>query len=123
MSKYFEDSEMVCHCCGRLPDAGIDPQLYELLDDMREEAGEPLAINCSYRCYEHNLIVGGVENSEHAQSPCTAADINASCIGVDRLAEIAESCGADGVGRYYDDEFVHVDVRSGRIGDSYRWVG
>ena len=123
MSRYFDESEMTCHCCGRLPEGGIDENLYALLDEMREEAGEPLTINCAYRCYEHNLIVGGVENSEHTQSPCTAADINASGIGVDRLAEIAERCGADGVGRYYDSEFVHVDVRSGRIGDDYRWVG
>ena len=123
MSKYFQASEMACHCCGRLPEEGIDPKLYTLLDDMRETVGEPLTINCSYRCYEHNLIVGGVENSQHTQSPCTAADVDASGIGVDRLAEVAESLGADGVGRYYDSEFVHVDVRSGRIGDNYRWVG
>ena len=121
MSKYFSESEMVCHCCWQLPEGGIDPNLYALLDDMREMAGQPLNINCAYRCHEHNLAVGGIIGSQHNANPCCAADIDATDIGVDALAEIAERCGADGVGRYYGDEFVHVDVRSGRIGDNYRW--
>lgn len=123
MSKYFDESEMVCHCCGQLPDGGIDPNLYALLDDMREMAMRPLNINCSYRCYEHNLAVGGIIGSQHNASPCCAADIDASVIGVDNLAQIAENCGADGIGVYYDSCFVHVDVRDGRVGAGYRWEG
>ena len=120
MSKYFQESEMVCHCCGCVPAQGIDPKLYELLDQMREAAGVPLNINDGYRCQAHNdSIPGSVPNSQHVDG--TAADIDASNIGVEILATIAEACGADGVGRYFGDEFVHVDVRSGKIGETFRW--
>jgi len=121
MSKFFSDGEMACKCCSCLPDAGMDQRLYELLDDMREKAGVPLTINCAYRCPVHNAEVGGVPNSQHVDG--TAADIDASDIGVEQLAQIAEACGADGVGRYPEQLFVHVDVRSGRVGDGYRWEG
>lgn len=118
MSKYFSDEEMACKCCGEVI---IDPKLYELLDQIREYFGVPIYINCAYRCPSHNAEVGGVPNSQHVTGQ--AADIDASSIGVDLLAEVAEQFGADGVGRYYDAQFVHVDCRSGKIGDEFRWDG
>ena len=121
MSKYFSDEELACKCCGGLPPKGIDPKLYELLDRIREYFGVPIYINSAYRCPHHNAVVGGVPNSQHVQG--IAADIDASAIGVDLIADVAEQSGADGVGRYYDAQFVHVDVRSGKIGDEFRWVG
>jgi len=123
MAKYFSEDEFKCKCCGELPANGIDENLQELLDDIRERVGQPIILNCCYRCDSHNAEVGGVKGSQHNADPCTAADIDASEIGVEELAQIAESLGADGVGRYFGDAgtFVHVDVRSGRIGDNYRW--
>lgn len=118
-AKYFTTEELACKCCGQVPEQGIDPKLLELLDEIRETAGVPINVNCAYRCPSHNAEVGGVVNSQHVDG--TAADLDASSIGVEALAQIAEACGADGVGRYFDDEFVHVDVRSGKIGDNYRW--
>ena len=95
-----------------------------MLDDIREAAGRPLYLNCAYRCDSHNAEVGGVKDSQHNANPCTAADIDASEIGVEELAQLAGEAGADGVGRYFGNAgtFVHVDVRSGRIGDTYRWT-
>ena len=124
MSKYFdEQEECSCHCCGKLPEGGMDPILMELLDDIREKVGGPLSLNCAYRCPAHNAdpSVGGEPNSQHIVG--TAADIDAADFGVEELAQIAESLGADGVGRYPGSEgnFVHVDVRSGRTFDTYRW--
>lgn len=121
MSKYFTEDEMRCHCCGQLPENGIDQNLYDLLDDIREKVGQPININCAYRCPAHNAEVGGVPNSEHVQG--SAADLDATNIGVEELAQIAEALGADGVGRYFNDQFVHTDTRSGRIGDGFRWEG
>lgn len=119
VAKYFKKSELTCNCCDQLPDQGISPKLLELLDEIRESAGVPINVNCAYRCPSHNAEVGGVPNSQHVDG--TAADLDATGIGVEELAQIAEACGADGVGRYFDDGFVHVDVRSGKIGDNYRW--
>lgn len=118
MSKYFSTSETECHCgCGYNPVSSV---LLDLLDDMREAVGQPLQLSCACRCPEHNAEVGGEWNSQHIYG--TAADVIVpDGWTVDEIAEIAENLGADGVGRYYDDEFVHVDVRSGRSWDTYRW--
>lgn len=119
MSKYYSEDEMRCKCCEELPEGGIDPNLYTLLDAIVDRVGVKPTINCAYRCPSHNEEVGGVPNSEHVRG--CAADLDASDLGVEFLAQVAEACGADGVGRYPSSSFVHVDVRSGRVGDDYRW--
>ena len=86
-----------------------------MLDRIRERLGVPIYINSGYRCPAHNAEVGGVPNSQHVEG--TAADITYDGIDVDYLAQIAEECGADGIGRYYNQDFVHVDVR----GYEARW--
>ena len=121
MSKYFTESEMACKCCGQVPPQGVDQHLYELLDDIRERVGQPLILSCACRCPAHNAEVGGVPNSQHVTGQ--AADIIVpDDMTVEELACISEEMGADGVGRYFSDGFVHVDVRSGRCADTYRWT-
>lgn len=113
MSKYFTDEELRCKCCGELPPGGIDPHLLDVLDDIREEVGQPLELSCAYRCPKHNEEVGGVSNSQHVEG--TAADILVpACWKVDELADVARRCGADGIGLYYNQDFVHVDTRGYR---------
>lgn len=99
----------------------MDENLLALLEDMRAEVGEALVLSCAYRCQEHNdEIPGSVPNSQHVQGK--AADVIVpDDISVDDLADIAVACGADGVGRYYDSGFVHVDVREGRCSAGYAW--
>ena len=110
MAKYFSADEMACKCCGSLGPNGIDVRLQNVLDAMREMAGCPLTLSCCYRCPEHNAEVGGVPNSQHVQG-CAADVIVPDGMTVDELASIAEACGADAIGKYYDDQFVHVDTR------------
>lgn len=120
---YFDDYELACKC-GRhgydsdghpILDHVIDKRLVDVLDAIRERLGVPLYINSGYRCPEHNAEVGGVSNSQHVLG--TAADITYDGIDVDYLAQVAEECGADGIGKYYHQDFVHVDVR----GYAARW--
>ena len=113
MSQYFNEEEMKCHCCRQLPENGIDPKLYDVLDQIRIMIGKPLNINCAYRCPKHNAEVGGVLNSQHLFG--TAADIDAGDIGVDNLADIVEQVlsffGIEGgIGKYWSQNFVHCDV-------------
>ena len=120
MAKYFKDIELACkcrRCAGQVNTGpnGIDPKLYDLLDRIRERTGYPIYINSGYRCPEHNAEVGGVPDSQHVQG--IAADIRSEMIGVERLAQIAEEEGADGIGIYNDEGFVHVDMR----GYKARW--
>ena len=117
MAKYFDVSEFKCKCCGGLPADGIDVRLQNVLDAMRETVGGPLVLSCCYRCPSHNVEVGGVPNSQHVLG--TAADVLVpDGMTVEELAQIAENCGADGVGRYYNSGFVHVDTR----GYAARWT-
>lgn len=116
-SKYFSDAELACRCCGQLPNGGIDSRLLQVLDSIRECVGGPVEISCAYRCPAHNAEVGGVPNSQHVLG--TAADILIpDGMTVNQLAQIAEACGADGIGEYHNLLFVHVDTR----GEKARWI-
>ena len=120
MSKYFTADETVCHCgCGGNLTTDL---LYEKLDELREVVGGPLELNCAYRCPTHNAEVGSVPNSQHVAG--TAADVAVpEGMTVDELADIAAGI-FDGVGRYYDANFVHCDVRAGCTDiNGYTWVG
>lgn len=123
IGKYFDEHEFACHCDRHGVDAEghpildhiIDKRLVDVLDRIRERLGVPITVNSGYRCPEHNAEVGGVSDSQHVLG--TAADITYDGVDVDYLAEIAEECGADGIGKYYHQDFVHVDVR----GYAARW--
>lgn len=123
IGKYFDEHEFACHCDRHGVDAEghpildhiIDKRLVDVLDRIRERLGVPITVNSGYRCPEHNAEVGGVSDSQHVLG--TAADITYDGIDVDYLAEIAEECGADGIGKYYYQDFVHIDVR----GYAARW--
>ena len=97
----------------------MDQNLIDLLNEAGVTGDD---VNCGYRCASHNAEVGGVAGSQHNANPCTASDIDAHG-DVEALAQKFEGLNADGVGRYFGDagDFVHVDVRSGRIGDTFRW--
>lgn len=123
IGKYFDDYEFACPCDRHGVDAEghpildhiIDKRLVDVLDRIRERLGVPITVNSGYRCPEHNAEVRGVSDSQHVLG--TAADVTYDGIDVDTLAEIAEECGADGIGKYYHQDFVHVDVR----GYAARW--
>lgn len=122
MSKYFSKNEMVCKCCGQLPAQGVSDVLLEKLDALRELVGKPIYVTCMYRCISRNAAVGGVSNSQHLLG--TGAYIYCDDLTVDELADIAIIIGFDGVGRYYADEFVHVDCRdNGTSPACYLWEG
>lgn len=129
VGKYFDESEFACKCGNHgfhedgtpCLDHVIDKRLVDLLDAIRERLGVPVYILSGYRCPTHNAEVGGVSNSQHVLG--TAADITYDGIDVDYLANLAEECASEvlgegiGIGRYYFQDFVHVDVR----GYDARW--
>lgn len=109
LSEHFDSSEFACKCgCGGMDNgAGVNPKLVQVLERMRQYIGKPLVLSCAYRCPAHNAEVGGVSNSQHVFG--TAADVQLpEGMTVDELAQVAEKCGADGIGWYTCG--VHVDV-------------
>ena len=138
LTRNYPDTDMACHgqwqeniynyghacgCGGYLPE--FTPELLAILDEISDECQKIYnvkpGVDCAYRCDVHNLDVGGKPGINHNAIPTYAVDLSAEGIGVDNLAAIAERLQADGVGRYYDDNFVHVDTRSGRVGGNFRW--
>jgi len=117
LSEHFSEFEMCCHHCGQLPSGGISSVLLSKLELLRARLGTPIIVTNAYRCPTHNANVGGVWNSQHVKG--TAADIWAPGYSVDALANAAAEVGFDGVGRYYRQQFVHVDVRDGGESPNY----
>lgn len=122
--KYFTLDEFACNHCGELPPNGMNPVLLEKLDELRERIGYPIYITSGYRCpiWNADPQVGGVPNSQHVQG--TAADCVCNEVTVDELADLAAEIGFDGIGRYYELGFVHLDCRSwGTEPAEYNWIG
>lgn len=121
MAKYFSKEEMVCKCCGRGWDV-LNPILLESLDKLREKYGKPIYVSNAYRCPAHNYAVGGVENSQHVLG--NAADIYVDGDYNEFYVFVLNSKLFDGIGYYPDDEFIHVDTRSGGTEpNEYWWCG
>ena len=89
----------------------VDSELVALLQDIRDHFGRPVVISSAYRTAAHNKAVGGAAYSQHQYG--RAADIHISGVGVDELADYAETLLEDrgGIGRYHKKGFVHLDVR------------
>ena len=124
LSAHFHASEFVCPCCGT---GHVKPRLIELLEELRSALGDnPIHVNSGYRCPKHNEEVGGVANSQHVFG--NAADITIPTVGYHRTRKVVESMDFDGVGLYPplpNDTawFIHVDIRSGGVGDRVTWEG
>lgn len=96
-----------------------DPRVFDVLSDLLEAAGHPLAeinIICGYRTPETNEFLrthssGVARNSLHMQAE--AIDIRVPGISTARLRALALSLRRGGVGYYPQSNFIHVDV--GRV--------
>ena len=118
--KYFKLFEFSCHHCGELPKGGMNPVLLRKLDELREMLGHPIEVSSGYRCSEHNRRIGGVDSSQHVMA--NAADVWSDYATTEKLLELAEKVGFDGIGYYPEEGFIHVDVRNdGKTPLHYRW--
>lgn len=98
----------------------IDSDLVTLLQKIRDHFGKPVHINSAYRTASHNAKQKKASRySQHLYGK--AADIRIAGVPVDALADYAETLLPEtgGIGRYYSDGFVHVDVRKAKS----RWKG
>ncbi len=93
----------------------LDPRLLSKLQAMRTAAGRPITVNSGYRTPEHNGRVGGSPGSQHLYG--RAADIVITGLTPERMADMADKAGFDGIGIY--SWGIHVDVR----GSKSRWRG
>lgn len=107
LTKNFNEREFVCHCCGELV---LDSELVICLQMLRDLLGEPITVNCGYRCLKHNRELGSKDTSQHRLGK--AADITAKNKTPGEVARKASEipkfkCG--GIGVY--NTFTHLDIR------------
>jgi len=75
ITEHFTWAEAACHSGADVP-LELQPnarRLAELLEDIREKWGGPVAIVSWYRTPWHNKVVGGADQSQHLKA--LAADI------------------------------------------------
>ena len=110
--EYFKRQEFECKCgCGfgSREDDLMPAGLILALDKIRLELQAPMRVNSGFRCYNHNVKVGGVKNSKHLAG--RAADV--SCNNYAKLVSIAEkhkSIFGLKIIRYDNDKFLHIEV-------------
>jgi uncharacterized protein YcbK (DUF882 family) len=95
----------------------IDSDLIDILEKIRKKFNKPITITSGYRTEAYNKKVSSSTNSQHCKG--TAADIQVSGIKPLGIALYADSLNVGGVGYYKQNNFTHVDVRSG---SQVRWV-
>lgn len=117
VSKSFKRKEFACKdgCGLGLGDGDINPELIEVIQDVRDHFGEPVVISSGLRCQTHNKRVGGAPKSQHLLG--TAADLRIAKVAPAKVYEYLNTKYPDkyGVGRY--DTFTHIDVRPNKA----RW--
>lgn len=95
-----------CKCCGC---GTITQETYDLFVCVCNALGFKPIVSSAYRCESHNSEVGGDPHSLHTRG--MALDlIVPDDIDVDYFANVCLDCGAGGIGRYYSDQFVHIDT-------------
>jgi uncharacterized protein YcbK (DUF882 family) len=85
--RYFTPEEFQCKCGCKTN--GIDHELVEILEKVREHFGKPVTVTSGVRCSTHNARVGGVSNSQHVYK--TAADFVVSGVAPRTVANYLET--------------------------------
>ena len=105
-SKYFKPEEFErCNPSWSIED--MDQDCIELLDDVREKAGNPLVLNWAYRTKEQDKAKGRSGNSAHTEG--LAVDIR--CASGPNRMKILQAAIALRIRRIgIDGNFIHVDA-------------
>ena len=118
LTKHFRLSEIHCHGKGCCSQTKIDIEVVKIAEKMRCALGVPITIESGYRCEKHNKSVGGANGSGHCMG--TALDLTTKNVSRERLAVLAELCGASRIGIYLSDNkkcMVHIGV-----GNKCHWI-
>ena len=106
--------ECKCHCADPACTATlVSTQLIQCFWKLRAKYGQPIQVDCCYRCPNHNQKVGGAPQSQHlcGQGLDLSPKNRPHDFTLDGFAKLALSVGFTWVKVYPDKNFVHCDVR------------
>ena len=106
--KYFHPKEFACSCCGN---TGMQTDVLEALDMIRESYGKPMVVSSGYRCPVHPSEVfrsSAGRIGEHTQG--LAADIAVSGSDARDLVKVALDLSVPriGVNQKGSGRFIHL---------------
>lgn len=109
-TKHFDkkiDKKLTCLCC---PDKDVLPEVYILLELIRNHFNQPVIITSGYRCPDYNKSIGGRSKSQHMQGK--AVDIVVKNISSKKVHDFLDNLFPNSLGLGYYPDFTHVDIRS-----------
>ena len=110
LNDFFTLKEFECPCCHTVKLSSI--LLCKLLR-FRCMVDGPVSITSGYRCPSENTKIGGDQNSYHMKG--MAVDIYVANASLDELFSLAKFVGFTGIGVYSKKNFLHLDVRPGKL--------
>ncbi len=87
----------------------MDPKLLSMLDELREEYGQPIVLNSSYRSPNHPIEAVKSNPGEHTYG----AAVDIACVGGEatfKLVKAAIDVGFTRIGISRKNNFVHVGI-------------
>jgi len=105
ITEHFNLSEFQCPCCQQVK---IGHDLVFTLEGLRGKLNLPVRVVSGYRCPNYNTVVEGAKDSYHMQG--RACDVY-STVDLNTICKTAKELGLTGIGKYPDDNFVHIDNR------------
>lgn len=110
LNPFFNLKEFECPCCHTVKLSSV--LLWKLLR-FRCMVDGPVSITSGYRCPSENTNIGGDRNSYHMKG--MAADIFVANADIEELFKLAKFVGFTGIGVYEKKNFLHLDVRPGKL--------
>ena len=103
--QHFNLREFQCRCCGQVK---IGHDLVFTMEELRKKLNLPVRVVSGYRCPNYNVVVGGAKDSYHIEG--RASDI-AAATDLNTICRAAKELGLRGIGKYPDENYVHIDNR------------
>jgi uncharacterized protein YcbK (DUF882 family) len=110
LNQFFNLKEFECPCCHKVMLSEI---LLEKLFSLRYLITRPILINSGYRCENYNKKVNGSSGSYHMKG--LASDVCVEGMTLLDLYQIALQINFTGIGFYEKKNFLHLDVRPGKL--------